>query len=185
TAESYDSLTRRRGSFKSFTLGLAAAVEVGLPVNLNLVITSHNEHELDAMRAFAENLGVPYTVYTNISPTIYGGGETLPSQAVAFERGRKPFTGCGAGHTHFHVNPHGQASMCKIGRDPAVSLLDEGIGGLGRLGEIADVLMGRTGGCSGCALAGSCFTCRPLAKLYQEAQAPLTRYCQHGGEVNP
>lgn len=181
TEESYDSLTRRRGSFKAFSLGIAAAHEIGLPISLNLVITNHNAHELDAMKAFAENLGVPHAVYTNISPTIYGGGETLPSQSEDFQRERRPFTGCGAGHTHFHVNPHGHASICKIGRDPHVSLIEEGIGGLATLGEIADSLMLRTGGCSGCALSGSCFTCRPLAKLYQEAKAPLTRYCQHGG----
>lgn len=56
----------------------------------------------------------------------------------------------------------------------------EGIDGLRKLGHIADSLMLRTGGCSGCALSKTCWTCRPLAKLYQEAKSPLDRYCQHG-----
>jgi MoaA/NifB/PqqE/SkfB family radical SAM enzyme len=51
TEESYDGLTRRRGSFKAFRRGLAAAFEAELPINLNLVITRHNAHELEAMRA--------------------------------------------------------------------------------------------------------------------------------------
>ncbi|WP_424183869.1 radical SAM protein [Actinokineospora sp. G85] len=181
TPEAYDGLTRTRGSFKAFTTGLAAAREVGLPLHLNLVVTQHNAHELDAMKAFAEGLGVTYNVYSNISPTIHGGAETLPSQSPEFLRARKPFTGCGAGHTHFHVDPHGQASICKVGRDPQFSLVEHGVKGLTMLAEVADSLMGRTGGCSGCALAGTCWTCRPLAKLYQEAKSPLDRYCQHGG----
>lgn len=132
------------------------------------------------MRAMADRHGVPYAVYSNISPTIHSGAETLPSQSAKFLRERKLFTGCGAGHTHFHVDPHGNASICKVGRDPNVPLPAEGVEGLRRLGGIADSLMGRTGGCSGCTLSGSCFTCRPLAKLYQAANSPLDRYCQHG-----
>lgn len=181
SAEAYDSLTRKRGAFKAFTTGLAAAHEIGLPLHLNLVITRHNAHELNAMTAFAESLGVTYNVYSNISPTIHGGAETLPSQSPEFLRQRKPFTGCGAGHTHFHVDPHGMASICKVGRDPQFSLVEHGVDGLRQLAEVADSLMGRTGGCSGCALSGTCWTCRPLAKLYQEAKSPLDRYCQHGG----
>lgn len=48
------------------------------------------------------------------------------------------------------------------------------------LPAIADRLQLRTGGCSGCQLAGTCRVCRPLAKQYQEAKAPLRYYCQHG-----
>jgi hypothetical protein len=44
--------------------------------------------------------------------------------------------------------------------------------------ELAGVL--RTGGWSGCQLAGTCRVCRPLAKQFQEAKAPLGFYCQHG-----
>jgi len=62
-----------------------------------------------------------------------------------------------------------------------VSLPTEGIAGLTRLGEIADSLMLRTGECSGCALSGTCWTCRPLARLYQQAKAPWTATASTGG----
>lgn len=180
TEASYDGLTRRPGSFAKFSRGLAAAVEARLPLRLNLVVTKTNAHEEAAMVALAERYGLAHTTYSNISPTIYSGAETLPAQSVDHLRARRPFAGCNAGHTFFHVDPHGRASMCKIGRDPSVPLLEEGVEGLVRLGQIADSLMERTGGCSGCGLSGSCGVCRPLAKLYQEAQAPLSTYCQHG-----
>jgi MoaA/NifB/PqqE/SkfB family radical SAM enzyme len=179
TAASYDGLTRRRGSFAKFERGLAAAVEVGLPINLNLIVTQHNAHEIDQMRAMAEGLGLPYHVFSNMSPTIYGGAESLPAQSQEYLRKRKPFTGCQAGHTFFHVDPHGMASICKVGRDPQIPLMIVGVRGLARLGGIADGLLLRQGGCRGCALSGSCGTCMPLVTLYRKAKAPLSAYCQH------
>ncbi|MET0133246.1 MAG: hypothetical protein ABW215_06600, partial [Kibdelosporangium sp.] len=156
------------------------AMDVASAFGLDVQGAVTYEHEVSEMRALAERYSDSYAEFSNISPTIYSGAETLPSQSAQFLRERKPFTGCGAGHTHFHVDPHGSASICKVGRDPNVSLVAEGIEGLRKLGGIADSLMLRTGGCSGCQLSESCFTCRPLAKLYQEAKSPLDRYCQHG-----
>lgn len=180
TETGYDALTRRRGSYRKFIKGLDAAVEADLPIKLNLIVTQTNAHELDGMIALAEERGLPHHTFSNISPTIYGGAEVLTTQSEEYLRKRTPFTGCNAGHTFFHANPHGKASICKIGRDDAIDLIAEGIEGLTRLGAVADRLMLRTGGCSGCALSGTCWTCRPLAKLYQESKAPLERYCQHG-----
>ena len=180
TAASYDGLTRRRGSFAKFRKGMAAALEAGIPMRLNLVVTEHSADEEAAMVAMAEEWGLEHNSYVNMAPTIYGGAESLPAQSAKHLRQRKVFSGCNAGHTFFHSDPHGIASICKVGRDPNVDLIAEGVEGLGRLGEIADSLMLRTGGCSGCRLSGSCGVCRPMAKLYQEAKAPLASYCRHG-----
>jgi MoaA/NifB/PqqE/SkfB family radical SAM enzyme len=180
TAPTYEAVTGRRGSFRSFSRGLVAAQAADLNLQLNVIVVKDNAHEVDAMIAIAERLGVPHTVYTNISPTIYGGPESLPSQSEAHLRQRKVFTGCNAGHTFFHADPHGRVSICKVGRDEQISLVDEGAAGLTRLSAIADSLLLRTGGCSGCQLSGACTVCRPLAKRYQQARAPLHTYCQHG-----
>ncbi|MFJ5229878.1 radical SAM protein [Kitasatospora sp. NPDC088391] len=180
SAASYDGLTRRKGSFATFRKGMAAALEAGIPMRLNLVVTEHCADEEAAMVAMAEDWGLEHNSYVNMAPTIYGGGETLPAQSAKHLRRRKVFSGCNAGHTFFHSDPHGIASICKVGRDPNVDLIAEGVDGLRKLGAIADSLMLRTGGCSGCQLSGSCGVCRPMAKLYQEAKAPLASYCQHG-----
>ncbi|MGH3923368.1 MAG: radical SAM protein [Pseudonocardiaceae bacterium] len=179
TADSYDGLTRRAGSFKTFTKGLAAAHEAGLPLSLNLIVTRHNAHEVDEMIALAERHRLPHHIFSNMAPTIYGGAESLPAQSVEHLRKRKPFTGCNAGHAFFHVDPHGMASICKVGRDPQIPLMTEGVEGLRRLGGIADSLLLRQGGCTGCALSGTCGTCMPLVTLYRKAKAPLSAYCQH------
>ncbi|MEV4649064.1 radical SAM protein [Saccharopolyspora sp. NPDC049357] len=180
TEETYDRTTRRRGTWRQFRRGLAAAREAGLPLRLNVVVVDDNAHELDQMKALADELEAEHFVYSNISPTIHGGPEALSSQSDEHLRARKPFTGCNAGITHFHADPFGLASICKVGRDEQIDLVAEGVEGLAQLPPIADKLMLRTGGCSGCALQDKCGTCRPLAKRYQEANAPLVSYCQHG-----
>ncbi|MCO5973351.1 radical SAM protein [Actinoallomurus soli] len=179
TEASYDGLTRRRGAFKAFSRGLAAAHEARLPLKLSLIITKTNAHEVEQMQAMGDALGVPHHLYMNMAPTIYGGAETLPAQSVEHLRKRKPFTGCNAGHSFFHVDPHGMASICKIGRDPNIPLVEEGVEGLRRLGEIANSLLLRQGGCTGCSLQSTCGTCMPLVQLYRKAKAPLATYCQH------
>ncbi|UBU12938.1 radical SAM protein [Nonomuraea gerenzanensis] len=186
TEASYDSLTRRPGSYRKFIKGVRAGHEAGLPLKFSLIVTKHNADEQARMEGMAEELGIPYSTFVNMSPTIYGGAETLPSQSLEHLRKRKTFTGCNAGHTFFHVDPHGMASICKIGREPNIDLVAEGPEGMYRLGEIADSLLLRQGGCTGCTLQGSCGTCMPLVQLYRKANSPLANYCQHGHpkEVN-
>jgi hypothetical protein len=116
-------MTRRRGSFRRFMRGLTAAYEAELPMRINIVVSNRNAHEIPQMKVIADRYGIPSFEYTNISPTIHGGGEVLPSQSREMLRKRKPYTGCNAGITHFHVDPHGKASICKVGRDPQVDLI--------------------------------------------------------------
>ncbi|OQR59956.1 radical SAM protein [Streptomyces maremycinicus] len=181
SAETYDAVTRNRGAFGRFVQGLDAAREDQMPVRLNVIVSDRNGHEVDAMVALAESYGFPHQVYTGMSPTIDGEANPLASQAYEHLSPRSVFTGCNAGHTFFHVNPHGIASICKVGRDPSVNLMTEGLEALPRLGRIAESLQLRTGGCSGCSKVGTCRTCRPLAKLFQDAGDDRSLYCQHGG----
>jgi Radical SAM superfamily len=62
TEAAYDGLTRRRGSYKAFRRGIAAAADAGLPVLLNIVITDVSADETAAMTALAEQWGVPHNL---------------------------------------------------------------------------------------------------------------------------
>lgn len=144
-----------------------------------MIVTKRDAHEVDEMRAIAERLELSFAEYVNMVPTIYGGAESLPSQSVEHLRKRKIFTGCNAGHTFFHVDPRGNASICKVGRDPRISLMDDGVEGLRRLGGVADGPLLRQGGYTGCTRSGTGGTCMTLVQLYRKAKAPLATYCQH------
>ncbi|MFF0449694.1 radical SAM protein [Streptomyces sp. NPDC004609] len=180
TAESFDALTQRAGSFKAVMKGITAAKEAGIPLEITLIITKYSAHEVEAMRELADRYGVSRKEYGTISPTYKGGNEPLATQAEDWVNRSSVFAGCPAGHRFFHVDPHGWATMCKIGRENPVNLMSEGLSGLARLPGIADSQMLRSGGCAGCRLSKTCRVCRPLAKVYQEAKAPLRTYCQHG-----
>ncbi|MBW1601364.1 radical SAM protein [Streptomyces sp. JJ66] len=180
SADTFDSLTRKTGAFRLLMKGLSAAREAGVSLELALIITKYNAHEVEAMRAIGDEYATTYSEYGNISPTYDGNPEPLAAQAPGFLNKSTVFNGCPAGHTFFHVDPHGWVTMCKVGRENPINLMAEGLPGLLRLPAIADAQMLRSGGCSGCQLSATCRVCRPLAKAYQEAKAPLETYCQHG-----
>ncbi|MFG2528302.1 radical SAM protein [Streptomyces sp. NPDC048516] len=179
TEETFDRFTNRRGAFKKFMRGLAAAREASLPLSLSVVITEKNAHEAPAMRALAERFASRVREYTHMSPTFTGDSEPLAQQAPEYLHNRTPFTGCDAGHTSLNVNPFGLATVCKVSRDHPIPLLKEGVAGLARLGGISDRALQRHSGCSGCALQKTCTTCMPLVNLYRKAGSSLDRYCQH------
>lgn len=98
---------------------------------------------------------------------------------------RTPYSSCNAGITHFHVDPHGMATICKVARKDAdsVDLIKYGLDGLAKLRGVSGRLLIRHGDCTGCTIQGSCGTCMPLTNLYHQANAPLKIFCQHGEEV--
>ncbi|MBC7269377.1 MAG: radical SAM protein [Streptomyces sp.] len=179
--EAADSLTRTQGSFRLVMKGLEAARAAVIPVELTLIITKHNEHEAEAMREIAREYAHGFSEYGAISPTYDGQPDPLAAQSPHFLGGNTVFQGCPAGHTFFHVDPFGLATMCKVGRENPINFMETGITGLLGLPAVADTQMLRTGGCSGCQLSGTCRVCRPMAKAYQKAKAPLENYCQNGG----
>ncbi|MEB8338036.1 radical SAM protein [Streptomyces endophyticus] len=179
TTETFDGFVQRRGAFKNFMRGLAAATEAGLPLSLSVITTRRNIHEADAMRELAHRYTTHVREYAQMSPTFSGGSGPLTEQAPNQPRPATPFTGCDAGHTSLNVTPFGLASVCKVSRDHPIPLLTEGVAGLARLGSIADRALQRQDACTSCALHKTCTTCMPLVKLYRRADAPLNRYCQH------
>lgn len=64
TEAAYDGLTRRRGSYKAFRKGIAAATEAGLPLRLNIVVTDVSAAETRDMIALAEGWGLPHNLPT-------------------------------------------------------------------------------------------------------------------------
>ncbi len=99
TAQSYDSLTGRRGAFRRFIAGIEAGVSAGLPIKLNIIVTKSNEHEVVAMEDLARLFGLPFHTFGNMSPTVQGGAAPLLVQSAACAREREPFAECNAGRT--------------------------------------------------------------------------------------
>ena len=68
TRETYESLTGVPGSHERCLRGIRLLLERRLPLKLKTVAVTLNRHELPAMRAFAEELGVPFKFDSLLNP---------------------------------------------------------------------------------------------------------------------
>ncbi|MEU6922203.1 hypothetical protein [Streptomyces sp. NPDC046631] len=129
TAKSYDGPTRRKGAYRMFLQGLTAAHEADLPLGLALIITRHNAHEADQMRASADRYGLPSREYTHMSPTIYGGAApSSPRHPTISPTASRCGAATPATRSSMSIRG-GMAPICKVGRDKAIPLITEGVEG--------------------------------------------------------
>jgi hypothetical protein len=173
----------RSAGFQSFQGGACPAPDVRAEAFLGLAFVAElkgAQFAVDEPQTVDVAAAEGSAVEDEIEEVIPGARGAKPSQSREMLRKRKPYTGCNAGITHFHADPHRKASICKVGRDPQVDLIAEGADGLRRLAAAADALLTRHGGCTGCTLQKTCGTGMPLASLYRQAKAPLEVFCQHG-----
>lgn len=138
TPETYEAVTRIKGSFGKFLRGLDRLVAGNVPFTLKTVLMTLNKHELGAMREAAARLGVKFRVDSAIFPCLpTQDHEPLdlrlePEEAVELElsdpeqlrqwvdyadQGRNATDSeqlytCGAGLTNFYIDPQGYASPC-------------------------------------------------------------------------
>jgi radical SAM protein with 4Fe4S-binding SPASM domain len=142
TAEVYDEVTGRRGSYERCLRGVDALVAAGVEVGLKTVILRDNRHEVPAMRAMASERGAGFRVDPAIAATFAGHQAPLEqrvpaAEAVALEmqdetlldkaaellesrrgqRGEDRLFSCLAGVTSFHVDPRGQLLPCLMVQD--------------------------------------------------------------------
>ncbi|MEV7183408.1 radical SAM protein [Kitasatospora sp. NPDC093102] len=106
TKASYDELTQRQGAWDLFIQGMNAARRARLPLRMSIIVTEDNATEEQAMIGLCEGWDLEYNVFTNMTPTIYGGAESLTAQSKEHLRMRRPFGGCNAGHTFSSTPTH-------------------------------------------------------------------------------
>ena len=148
TKETYERVTGVPGSFERCKQGIELLLERGLPLQLKSMILSLNVHEVGAMRAHAEELGVPYRFDAvtharadgDQTPTQYRISaeevlwldaldserahmwQTYPQEAIRPTPEPEKLYQCGAGVNAFHIDAYGNLSLCIMAREPAYSL---------------------------------------------------------------
>jgi MoaA/NifB/PqqE/SkfB family radical SAM enzyme len=73
TEAAYDGLTQRRGSYKAFRRGIAAAIGGGLPVRLNIAVTDVSADETTVMAGLAEDAALTGRSGRASSPIVPAG----------------------------------------------------------------------------------------------------------------
>ena len=72
TEATYEGITQIKGSFRRCLAGIDRLHQRGLRFKLKTVLMTKNRHELDAMRAMAERLGVKFYFDTAVFPCLPG-----------------------------------------------------------------------------------------------------------------
>lgn len=145
TRETYERVTRVPGSFDRCLAGVRRLLAHRVPLRLKSMVLTWNQHELEAMRAFARELGVPFRYDSLLNPRVDCGasrnGELQISAELAVamdlsdpdrlrsyeaicrqmheigpeEPADHVYT-CGAGEMGFTVDPYGQLQLCQLSR---------------------------------------------------------------------
>ena len=144
--ETYERVTRRKGSWRRCLDGIDRLLAAGLPLRLKAVLMEDNQHELPAMRAFARERGLRFAHDANINSRIDGNRAPCslrvePEQVLEIEeaidpglaarwRGLQSATArglaraeeenrlfhCGAGIHSFWIDPYGRLQLCGLTR---------------------------------------------------------------------
>lgn len=85
TPATHDRQTRRPGSFARLLANIDEMKRLGLRVKLSCVLTSWNEHEIEAMFALADGLGLAHSFNASVSPR--DDGDRHPMTVAPTARG--------------------------------------------------------------------------------------------------
>jgi radical SAM protein with 4Fe4S-binding SPASM domain len=207
TRQTYEAVTRIPGSHSRCLQGIRLLLERRIPIALKTVLLTVNRHELQAMRAYADGLGVSFRYDWNLNARLDGGKSPVefrvsPEDVVSIERGDvermhdlKQFTDrfrrsplqpenlyfCGAGMTSFHVDPYGGLSVCLMSRVPSYDLR-EGTFRQGWLEFIPQVLSQKRrfpSPCQSCDLVFLCGQCPGWGRLESgDPERPVEYLCR-------
>lgn len=148
TAEVYERVTTVPGSFERCLAGIRRLHERKLLLRLKTPVMNLNVAELWDIKAYAEELGVPFRFDPMINAGMAGGKEPIalrlsPEEVVALDMadpermeewrefcekyvGERVLTDdlyvCGAGLRSFHINAAGRMNICLLSRRPAYDL---------------------------------------------------------------
>jgi radical SAM protein with 4Fe4S-binding SPASM domain len=208
TRETYESVTRVKGSYDRFVNGLHLLLERNIKVGLKAVILSVNKHELEAMQAFSEDLGLNFRYDGTIWPRLNGDQNAYPYRLSVeemisldrenperyekWEERRDAYKGvkvrneyvfsCGAGLRTFHIDSSGQLSACIMVRKPSFDLNVVPFSEAWEsLGEIRHWKRQKHTICENCTVGGLCSQCPGWSLIvHGDYETPVDYICQLG-----
>ena len=205
TAETYEGITNRPGSFEAFMSGIRLLHDAGIPLLLKTPLLSVNVRELPDIEALAESLGVELMCDTYVIPRLNRDADPVSlrmpiEQAASLRRrlmGRldpsclpRPgdpaassddlFT-CLAGKRSFHISAEGYLEICPVYRTSEFRLLEAPfLEGWNRyIPTLVDRKLGADHKCRRCRLRPVCALCPAKAKLETgDDEGVVDYYCQ-------
>jgi radical SAM protein with 4Fe4S-binding SPASM domain len=190
--------------------GIERLLERRLNVRLKTVLMRDNRQEFEAIRAMALRYGVKFRMDAEIFPRFNGDRSPLeqrvpPEEAVdlefsdqtrflqwveLFERAQGlPRTGtlytCGAGMTHFHVDPCGYLRPCLMVQDLHYDLGQGGFleGWKKAMPRIRKRKIPASSRCEGCSVKVACGFCPAFFRLENNNETMYSEYLCSIGQI--
>jgi len=164
----YEAVTRVKGSWKRFLSGIQSAKNAGIPLRLKVVELVENQQETAAMQDLARQYG-EVDLIREIMPTLSGDRSPLVHRTSTYGCAER-WKGCEAGRSVFHVLPDGRVTLCKVAREPALSL-----GQLHELPAVSVEVLREPDCCTTCPARGDCGICPALFRLLNASQPDACR----------
>jgi len=207
TQATYEQVTGIAGSHERCMRGIELLLEQEVPVKLKTMVLTLNRHELDAMRDYAEGLGLDFRWDAMLHGCVDGSAaphayRLSPEEAVAldasdaklwdgwrsyFERtqdaawNRERLYQCGAGVHSFHIDAYGRLSICMMVRGETYDLR-QGSFRDGWQGHAREVRLKPARGpyaCQDCRFVAACGVCPGWSQIESGGDAlPVEYLCQ-------
>jgi radical SAM protein with 4Fe4S-binding SPASM domain len=208
SAEAYERVTQVPGSYARCRRGIELLLDRGLPLTLKSVLLTANRHELPAMRALAEQLGVSFRYDSTLWPRLDGGQQPFEyrlslQEIIALDRedperqrewdktaescrGRpvrnEYIYSCGAAFRAFQITAAGRLCACTMVRRPAYDLLQ---GSFQEGWEALSALRSHTRQvdtpCRACTVGSLCTQCPGWSQaVHGDDETPVQFVCELG-----
>lgn len=206
TRETFDSVTRRPGSYDRCMQGIETALAYKLPLSLKTFIVNTNKHELTQMRAFAKERNLGFRFDSMLIPRLDGTGNghhlqlginemirldledserTSAWRDVIKERkdlqvDRVHIYNCGAAHQSFHIDAYGNLSPCALVRTPCYNVFELGfINAWEMLGGVRTLTHTKKTECADCPHVMFCNQCTGWSQLVMgDLETPVPFICE-------
>lgn len=192
TRQTYEAVTGVSGSYDRCLQGIELLVERHIPLRLKAVVLTVNKDEVEGMKQYAQNLGVPFRYDPAIMPRLDQGLEPChfrltPEEVVEIEMAdpervqswnefyqthQGPVAGdslylCNAGRYSFFMDSFGRLSLCLSARSPSYDLRQGSFAEAWHdfLPQVLSQKASTASRCRGCELVDLCGRCAAWAEL--------------------
>jgi len=203
TAPTYETVTRVKGSFEKCMMGIRLLAQKKIKFKLKTMMLTQNCHELTDIRKIADHFGVDFIMDPAITPCLNGDPSPLSCRVDAAKAVEADFADpdrakrwqeyflqtdkepdsdylycCGAGLTHFHINPSGSLLPCMMLNKPTFDLARGNFqeGWLNEIYSLRKVKASSRFQCNNCDKSKFCSTCPALFELETGSPEKHSKY---------
>ena len=205
TASTYESVTRVKGSFAKCIAGIKGLFQKSIKFKLKTMILAQNSHELEDIKKLANEFQVDFLMDPAISACLDGNKGPLAHRVDVAKAVKADFADpsmakrwmeyfettenepeseflyrCGAGLTHFHINPSGFLLPCMMLTKPAYDLTkgDFKKGWLNEIYSLRKIKADPQFRCNRCEIEKICSSCPAFFELENGSpEAPSQYLC--------